>query len=745
MVVLPALDLSLDEESWQNLAPSHAQYALKQLLERMKISRAEVLPWPSDMVPTAPAARSSAVNAALWPALRTAGWRHVEIETSAFRDVQFLEAASDTEEARAIALHVRAHLETPAKTIAIVTADRALARRISSALSRFDIAVDDSAGSDLAKTSAAVLLLQLARVAANGLLPVDLLALLKHPLCTAGLGRAPWLERVRLLDAEVLRGIRPASGLQGLQLAIAAAFKYPLKTESNTLVSDLHERLTRCAAGFFDLMQQTHVRAQDLLQAHIAAAEMLASSDIVAGDVLLWRGDAGDLLAQTVRDLAAALPPDMELATDSYAMWFEEVLAGKVVRPRYGRHPRVSLLSPIEARLQREDVMILAGLNEGTWPPAPEVDPFLADHMREKLGLPTSEFRLGQSAHDFAQSLGAKEVLLTRSQKSGGAPTLASRFWLRLSALCGDAIAPADTLLAQTRALDQTPLRPAAAPMPVPPQAARPPEIYVSDMTLWRQNPYAFYARRFLNLTPLDDIDADPGPQQRGIALHTALEHFFKREAPKRTLANLLADGEAAFADMMDRPLLRAFWWPRFVTLAKAVVADEKLMVPADVKIHVEKTGGWDMPTTFPLTIKGRADRIDEQPDKKLVIYDYKSGGTPSGEEVRYARQPQMALLALIAQAGSFSDIAKHEVAALKYVLLKGRLPEPLELKELVKKNWSDVSALTALTADILTRWVNLFDVDRQPYRFLQIPDRKPGHEYDHLARVSEWRGRGVP
>ena len=55
--------------------------------------------------------------------------------------------------------------------------------------------------------------------------------------------------------------------------------------------------------------------------------------------------------------------------------------------------------------------------------------------MRHKLGLDLPERRIGLSAHDFAQALGAKEVFLTRAAKLGGAPTVPSRFVQRLAAV----------------------------------------------------------------------------------------------------------------------------------------------------------------------------------------------------------------------------------------------------------------------------------------------------------------------
>ena len=67
------------------------------------------------------------------------------------------------------------------------------------------------------------------------------------------------------------------------------------------------------------------------------------------------------------------------------------------------------------------------------------IDPWLSRPMRHELGLDLPERRIGLSAHDFAQLLGADEVILTHAAKVGGAPAVASRFLHRLEAVAGEA------------------------------------------------------------------------------------------------------------------------------------------------------------------------------------------------------------------------------------------------------------------------------------------------------------------
>ncbi len=172
-------------------------------------------------------------------------------------------------------------------------------------------------------------------------------------------------------------------------------------------------------------------------------------------------------------------------------------------------HPRLFIWGPLEARLQQPDIVILGSLNEGMWPRQPESGPWLSRPLRESLGLPPPERRLGLSAHDFAQGLGARTVYLTRAAKVEGVPTVPSRWLQRLEALVraaklDHALEPELPFVAWARERDRvesfTPVKP---PEPRPPAEARPKRLSVTTIEKWIGNPYAIFASRILRLEPL--------------------------------------------------------------------------------------------------------------------------------------------------------------------------------------------------------------------------------------------------
>src|SRR5262245_38293811 len=164
-LVLPALDQRLDAASWSTIGPAHAehpQFGLKTLLDALGVDRQEVARLPGCAVTPAQAARFTLISEAMRPAATTERW-HSFLESAepqqlakAFTGVSLIEAASAADEAEAIALILREAAEHPGKTAALVTPDRALARRVSVRLKTWDLDVPDQAGRPLASSEVGV-------------------------------------------------------------------------------------------------------------------------------------------------------------------------------------------------------------------------------------------------------------------------------------------------------------------------------------------------------------------------------------------------------------------------------------------------------------------------------------------------------------------------------------------------------------------------------------------------------------
>jgi ATP-dependent helicase/nuclease subunit B len=745
-LILPGLDLALDDAAWDAVAgePSHPQHGLRRLIEQIGLKRSEIRPWPgTDGADTQ--ARAQMLSGAQRPAITTDSWLDQPLPPdAAFTGLRRIDAASPRDEAGAIALVMRETLETPGRTAALITPDRSLARRVIAELARWNVVIDDSAGVPLSHTGPGVFFRLIAQVVGEQAAPAPLLALLKHPLAAGGLARGTFLAHARYLERRVLRGPRPARGFRGLAEAVANSHH----------AADLQAFAARLAAHaqpLETLMASEEASLADLVTAHTQFAEWLATSSD-GGQTLLWHGDAGEAVANFVGELRQSAPLLERIPGRAWPSLLDALLAGQVVRPRHGSHPRLSIWGLLEARLQRADVLILGGLNEGTWPPEPREDPWMSRPMRKELGLAPPERRIGLSAHDFAQAAASPMVVLTRAGKIDGAPTVPSRWLLRLDAmLANDArwkATSADDYADWHRRLDAPAgIAPVKPPEPRPPVAARPRKLSVTQVETWIRDPYAIFARHILRLDPLDPIDADPGALERGQIIHEALDAFMRDhqdELPDDALARLIACGEAAFRDYIDRPSVRAFWWPRFQRIARWFIAFERARRADGAQPLASELRGvatFAGPAgAFALTCK--ADRIDAMGPGALAIIDYKTGQPPSGKQIAAGLSPQLPLEAMIALAGGFEGISGSTVGELAHVRLSGGvLPgEYIPVNASRDRAVLTPDMLAAAAAEGLRRRIAQFDQPRTAYLSRPRPQwiSREG-DYDHLARVREW------
>ena len=748
-VVLPGLDRKLDDESWNGLDEGHPQYGMQQLLQRIGVARKDVGDWRP--APSANMPRELLLREALRPAPTTDAWcaiaeRGAGDIAKGLDGLSILTAAQPGEEAASIALILRETLEIPSRTAALVTPDRALARRVAAEMRRWDIAIDDSAGQPLANTPPGTFLCLLAEAADAKFSPVALLALLKHPLASGGENTSTFRARVRELDL-ALRGPRPDPGLDGIARALSAAQEKARKYNKGR--ADTIGNLAPWLAGVTHILRPledaaNHPRAElsIMLEHHLAAAEALASTDTEDGAQILWAGDAGNAAAEFVaalEDAAIAIP---QIESGSYPVLFRALAEERAVRPAFGRHPRLAILGPLEARLQSFDTVILGGLNEGTWPQSAAVDPWLSRPMRKALGLEQPERAIGLSAHDFAMLAAGPRVVLTRALKSEGAPTIASRWLQRLEQLTKglklhDRLASTHPYDAWSRALNETPTTRMKPPRPRPPVALRPRALSVTEIETWLRDPYAIYARHVLKLRPLDPLDAEIGPLERGTAVHDALEKFlieFRDHLPDGAAVRLIAIATEVFHAAQVPKSALAIWQPRFIRAARWFVAAERERRAGIAQIFLERTGARDFAgPAGAFNLRCRADRVDILKSGGAAIIDYKTGKPPTDKQVRTI-SPQLPLEGAILNAGGFAEIGARQTEDLIYIRFSGDA-KPGEIRSV-----KDGAALVGKAEADLTDLIALFDDPDHPYLSRVSPFRADAvGDYDHLARVREW------
>src|SRR6201996_6402740 len=730
-VVLPGLDTDLDEDAWQLIggvrradgefttapASNHPQFAMHALLQRFGLKRGdvEILGQPASH------GRDVLASEAMRPSNASAQWHRrlaepdvVERIAAGMQDLAVIQDANPEMEALAIAIAMR-EARHQDKSAALVTPDRALARRVMAALGRWNLLFDDSGGDALMDISAGIFARLTAEAVANQLETPTLLALLKHPLCRLGRREGALKRAIETLGLVLLRGTRPQAGSAGLKHEFDRFCEELAKLKRHD-PSSLHRAEPRTRVRDYELDEARELIG--LLQAALAPLENLAGvkphdfaklaeqhravlmelSRDENGAALAFEGHQGTVLSSAFDDLLGeGEPSGLMMTSTDYPQVFQTAFGDRVVRRPEVSNAQLRIYGPLEARLTQTDRVILGGLGEGVWPPAPGVDPWLSRPMRHALGLDLPERRIGLSAHDFAQLLGTPDVILSHAAKVGGAPAVASRFLHRLEAGAGDerwkgAIAAGEHYTRFAAELDRPDhIKPIEQPAPKPPRAARPLRMSVTAIEDWLRDPYTIYAKHILKLEPLDPVDMPLSAADRGSAIHDAIGEFTKKFAdglpddPARTLRRI---GRKYFEPLMERSEAVALWWPRFKRIAgwfagwETVRREDINTIAAEIRgeipIHL------DNERTFILS--ARADRIEHRSDRTYAILDYKTGQPPTGKQVRMGFSPQLTLEAAILREGGFANIeAGSSVSDFGYVRLSGNNPpgeeRSLELK----------------------------------------------------------------
>jgi ATP-dependent helicase/nuclease subunit B len=764
-VVLPGLDQDLDAAGWNAIGDpdavkaatyGHPQFGLKQLIGEIGIAREDVVPLGATV-----SARSRLLSQAIRPADTLDAWAGVHADSGALAGVDLLVARNEQEEATAIALAIREAIETPGATAALVAPDRTIARRVAAELGRWGLSIDDSAGARLDREPHGIFARLVAEAAASDGDPVRLLALLKHPLAAFGMARPLCRQAARTLELALFRGHRVAGGVARLAGALAEACEVA-KTDRHAPASRrrLSENDWRLAAALVERVAACLGPLEAACRKEItasAAAELLAralasaAADESGNADALQEGAGGQALATLLNEIANdSEATSLPLAPGDLPFFLAALLADVTVQRPVGADPRIHIWGALEARLQSVDLLILAGLDEGVWPTETRTDPWLSRSMRAAIKLSPPERRLGLAAHDFFQGLAAPRVIVTRAEKRGGAPTVESRWLQRLRALIGkdaaiELVGRGERYLDWARGIDAVPKEavvPISRPAPKPPIEARPTSLSITEIETLIRDPYAIYARRILNLEPLDPLGRPPDGGLRGNLVHEALSLFTKEwHGPFDATAEARLNAIAAevLREVEDFPDVHAVWSLRLRAIARWMVLDFE--AERDTRVatrHAEIDGTLQVIPAF--TLRGRADRVDVMRDGTIAIFDYKTSTPQTDRSVFAGLTPQMALEAAMANAGGFPGVTGNGISELAWLAV-GRIGRENPYQSAVLRNQTADGLADAARHHLFELMTKFADVNH-PYQSRTRPRMENTRyvgDYDHLARVREW------
>ncbi|MDK3017836.1 double-strand break repair protein AddB [Pseudodonghicola flavimaris] len=738
-LVLPGYDFDQPAAVWASLeraltSEDHPQYRFRKLLDVLDMAPDQVGRWTGED-PPAPA-RNRLISLALRPAPVTDAWMAegpglTDLDR-ATADLTLVEAPSPREEALAIALRLRQAAET-GQSAALITPDRMLTRQVTAALERWDIIPDDSAGQPLHLSPPGRFLRHVADLFCQRLTGETLLTLLKHPLTHTGIDRGDHLRFTRDLELDLRK--------HGPAFPDAAGFaQFASRHDPEAMAG----WIAWLSDTFCDRPRSGPRPLADWVADLRALAESIAAGP-TADSGELWQKNAGIKALSVIDALDREAGHGGALGPRDFADLLTALLQGEEVRDRDAAFGGIMIWGTLEARVMGADLLILGGLNEGSWPEPASPDPWLNRQMRNRAGLLLPERRIGLSAHDFQQAIAAPEVWLTRAQRSDDAETVPSRWLNRLANLLAglpdqggraalkEMRARGRVWLHWARALEAvTPVAPAPRPSPRPPVAARPDRLNVTEIKRLIRDPYAIYARRVLRLSPLDPLVQEPDALLRGTVLHEVFEKFLRDDLGAGALLSreaLMARARQVLEENVPWPTARTLWLARLNRIAEAFLAAEATRQEAAVSIAFEQ--GSKLTISPPgVTLLGRADRIDMDTRGALTLYDYKTGSPPTRDQ-QAKFDKQLLIEAAMAEEVGFGTLAPAHVNGAVFVGIGAsykEVPAPLDEEP------------PAQVLEELRKLLIAYHQPDQGYtsRRMLFKDSDQG-DYDHLARFGEW------
>ncbi|MBW8309880.1 MAG: PD-(D/E)XK nuclease family protein [Candidatus Paracaedibacteraceae bacterium] len=703
-IILPGFE-ALSED----LPPTHPLYTLHQFVDRL--GHPEITPWVPLATPAK--ARGNLLQQAMAPIINVPQPFPAKDYQDIIANLSMIECRDTGQEALIIALKIRQSLAEGLESIIVITPDMDLTRRLQSQLKRWNIIANTSQGKPLTKTVVGTFLSLITQFRSQPT-PRGLLALLKHPFCYRHLNRADHLAHVRQLDLRLRRLRQP-----------------------NLLSADsIREEDRQWYERFLKDMALTDPASKKSLTEHlqdlIKIAETLCSPDH------LWLETDGQSAAEFLASLQPYAGFYSSLSSREFRDLLPQLMDQELVHDRHGIGSPVRILGALEARQAYAPLMILAGLNEGTWPQENTADPWLNRQMRLDLGLPDPLRRIGLSAHDFCLGFSAPQAMLTRSMRKNGAATVPSRWWLRLETI----LSIHDIKLDEGKQLKEwaqqldapKEVEPASEPLPCPPLDKRPIHFSTTDIEQLMRDPFGYYARRILKLRKLDAPDEDLASRDLGNLIHEGLDLYHRQYGNMIDLGKLITCGEKTFAPFIADPHVQHFWWPRFVSVAEWLVNEWGKRKLDHTFTEIEGTLEFPYGNKKSATITSIADRIDVM-DGRAIILDYKTGSTlPTKSDIIAGLSPQLMIEALLLLQNGFSSLSNQSLASLEYWHLKGGR----EGGTLV--SLKDISLLIESTEQGIKQLFQHFLMSPTPYLCIPWGESKlKNRDYSQLARLEEW------
>ncbi len=207
----------------------------------------------------------------------------------------------------------------------------------------------------------------------------------------------------------------------------------------------------------------------------------------------------------------------------------------------------------------------------------------------------------------------------------------------------------------------------------------------VTAFNTYGECPYKFFLARVLNLSPPDD-EGEYTALARGTVLHKILELFFKnhRKGFEHAKLDEYADEIKILTDeiMESSGVKESFSHPFLFEIEKEEIVNNIIdylawhiaqggdFKPVFLELGFGYKKGFSLDFAPDILLSGKIDRIDEDSEGRLVVFDYKSGSTPDIKQVEEGTNLQLPLYIMASEqllkkpivGGAFISIKKGSV-----------------------------------------------------------------------------------
>jgi len=688
---------------------NHPQFFLNQLIKFLEIEKSAIKKITNDEFCLSSQSRQDLLSLMMLQSDESIKWQKTDVTFDA-ENFQLVEAKNEIEEAKIIALLLRKNLSAQKKS-ALITNNDKLVSIVKSELNKFDLPFNDTRNLKIFNSKLVNFLLLILELIESDFDSHVLLAILKNPLCSYSEGK----EIITEFEIKILRQDRATFGLKGIQ-------------EKLKVIGD--KNLTDFFAEFYSKLSISP--ASDLASQTISLIECAENFSKETWQKLLEKESAQVELFEFFEKLKSQT--NLKITPKNLLTTFQTLFAQISFFEKSDALAPIQILSPLEARLLNYDLVIIASLNEGSFPQI-ESENWLGKKIRKDLEIDRTLKKIGQNAYDFCNYLSNKSVILTRCKSNNGAVLIESPFLLKFKTLCQKINVKIDEggeIFSLLKNFDAIESREIKLSNPKPKIEFRPKKFSITEISKLISDPYSIYAKKILQLSELDKIDFEPSYAEFGSFVHKALEEFVKTQpldsARGPEYGNFLKKSQQIFDKYFLSSEAKLIWWPKFENIFSGFkeineeFSDFKNQLEIPVKLQLGE-----------VLISGKIDRIIFDYKENARIFDYKTGQIPATKDVISGVEPQLTIAALAMVEGLIESQLKNldptKIVSLNYWKLSSS--QAGEIKKICDKS-EEIQILLSATKAGLTKLFEYFADENNGY----ISTNNSTHnDYEHLAR----------